>query len=405
MSDLPDGWRLSVLSDIAIERGLQTGPFGSQLKASEYSENGIPVVMPSDLADYRISTNSIARIPVERAREMGKHQLQAGDIIFGRRGDIGRCAMVTENEEGWICGTGCLRVRLSLKKALPEFVIQYLDLPQAIGWLQSNAVGQTMLNLNTTILSELPLYLPPLAEQRKIAEILSSWDEAIQLVEALIAALKERKRGLMQRLLTGEVRFPGFDEAWEEVRLGDVFTERNETGFGQLPLVAITMGKGIMWRDDLDRRDTSSADKSNYLRICPGDIGYNTMRMWQGVSDVSEIEGIVSPAYTICIPHEDIDVNFMGYLFKLTETIHTFWRYSQGLVKDTLALKFNNFSEIKLRIPAAKIEQSKIAEALKCLDDQIDELALYTIQFREQKKGLMQRLLTGEVRVDVSDDV
>lgn len=327
MNKYPHDWSETTLGDICDPKtGLQTGPFGSQLHASDYTENGIPVVMPRDIINSRVSTAEIARVPGEIAERLSRHRLLSGDIVFGRRGDIGRCALITGVEEGWLCGTGCLRTRVRQSDVLSEFLIFYLDLSSTKMWLETNAVGQTMLNLNTSILSELPIVIPPLPEQRKIAAILSTWDEAITLTSALIAALQRRKGALMQLLLTGQVRFPEFEGEWEDSRLGELFRERRESGFDDLPLVAIT-GKGIVFRDTLDRRDTSSEDKSNYLRIWPGDIGYNTMRMWQGVSGVSEIEGIVSPAYTICVPNDNIDVHFVGHLFKMRFMIHRFWRY------------------------------------------------------------------------------
>ena len=233
------------------------------------------------MVGFRISTTTINRTSEETANKLARHLLKAGDIIFARRGEIGRCALVSSDEDGWLCGTGSLRVRLRQDEVLPEFLIQYLNLPHAITWLTSNAVGQTMLNLSTSILSELPINVPPLLEQRKIADILGTWDTAIGTLERLITVLQKRKRGLMQRALTGQVRFPEYQGCqWKEVRLGDVFTERRETGRIDLPLLSITSKQGVIPRDSVERRDTSSEDKSKYLRICKGDLGYNTMRMW-----------------------------------------------------------------------------------------------------------------------------
>src|SRR5699024_1441801 len=147
---------------------------------------------------------------------------------------------------------------------------------------------------------------PPKNEQDKIVNIISTWDKTISIIENLIQAKKRYKKGLMQQLLTGKKRFPEFEgEEWVEVKLGEVFTERKEKECSHLDLVAITTERGVIDRDKLDRKDTSSSNKDNYKRIAPGDIGYNTMRMWQGVSGYSELEGIVSPAYTIVTPIDE----------------------------------------------------------------------------------------------------
>jgi type I restriction enzyme S subunit len=126
------------------------------------------------------------------------------------------------------------------------------------------------------------------------------------------------------------------------------------------------------------------------------------MRMWQGVSAVSSLEGIVSPAYTICIPKDIVDVGFIGYFFKLEPIINLFWRYSQGLVSDTLNLKFNNFSQIKVRIPPIG-EQQLIAAVFATADNEIIHLEKKLKALEKQKRGLMQKLLTGEVRVNINN--
>ena len=161
--------------------------------------------------------------------------------------------------------------------------------------------------------------------------------------------------------------------------------------------MAITSDRGVIPRDEVERKDTSNADKSKYKRIAPGDIGYNTMRMWQGVSAVSTLEGIVSPAYTICTPKKGHSPSFFGYLFKYPPMIHLFHRFSQGIVSDTLNLKFRHFSQVKANVPS-EAEQTRIAAVLSTCDREIELLKKKQEKLKEQKKGLMQKLLTGEIR-------
>jgi len=177
-----------------------------------------------------------------------------------------------------------------------------------------------------------------------------------------------------------------------------LFKERKETKRGDLPLLSITNGEGVIPREDTNRKDTSNEDKSKYLRICPGDIGYNTMRMWQGVSALSSLEGIVSPAYTICIPGEKLCPLFVAYLFKVPFMVHKFYRYSQGLTSDTWNLKFHHFSEVKMPLPSID-EQEQIAETLSSARREIDLLKHLADKYKTQKRGLMQKMLTGEWRV------
>ena len=243
--------------------------------------------------------------------------------------------------------------------------------------------------------------IPPLPEQRKIAEILSTWDRAIETTEKLLANARSQKRALMQILLTGKRRFPEFEGLeWREVRLGDVFTERSERGGDELPLLAITSARGVIPQTETDRRDTSREDKSSYKQIHVGDIGYNSMRMWQGVSALSGLTGLISPAYTVVVPTRKINARFAAHLFKLPKQVHFFRRYSQGLTSDTWNLKFKQFSDVPARIPEIR-EQIKIAATLDLWDEAVRQIENKGSLLRSEKAALMQQLLTGKRRVKV----
>lgn len=351
------------------------------------------------MSNGRVEKNNIAMVSENTAERLKSQRCMKGDILFARRGDLGRCALIGETEDGYLNGTGCLRVRPDITKACPPFMVEYFSTQFIKNWLERNAVGQTMLNLNTEILSTIPVFVPPLPEQRTIIEILSTWDKAIEPTRRLIETKMRCKKALMQRLLTGKKRLAGFKEKWKEYPMGELFKERSETNYSHLPLLAITRNQGIIPASEIERKDSSNEDKSKYKRIVPGDIGYNTMRMWQGVSAVSTLEGIVSPAYTICIPKNRVDIDFMGYFLKFPMVINLLWRYSQGLVSDTLNLKYNNFSQIRVAIPPKK-EQHRIAQVLSTADNEINQLEAKLKALGKQKRGLMQKLLTGEVRVN-----
>jgi len=203
---------------------------------------------------------------------------------------------------------------------------------------------------------------------------------------------------LTQKLLTGKIRLKGFTGKWEEIHLGEIFTERNQIGHLNLPLLSIGMS-GIYPQSHSIKKDTSNEDKSKYRRICPGDIGYNTMRMWQGRSALSKLEGIVSPAYTVVTPKNNSDSAFFSYLFKTPKMINLFFRNSQGLVEDTLNCKYHDFSIVKVLIPPTKKEQSAIANVFQIADKEIDILREKLEKLKEQKNGLMQLLLTGKKRL------
>ena len=202
MGIIPANWEITTLGKTA--NSLQTGPFGSQLHAHEYQPAGIPVVMPRDMKDQIIDTTMIAHISAAKANTLERFRLHAGDILFSRRGDIARSVLVNADNAGWICGTGCLRARLG-ERLLPAFFIYYLMLPAVIEWLHNHAVGQTMPNLNRAILSDLPVLVPPLAEQSMIADAMQSLSRVLHTQESKLRQLAHTKSSLMQDLMTGKV--------------------------------------------------------------------------------------------------------------------------------------------------------------------------------------------------------
>ena len=246
-------WEIAKLGDIS--KNIQTGPFGSQLHQSDYSECGIPVVMPKDLVGGKISEESIARVDKTHVERLCRHKIEVGDILYSRRGDVGRCAHVTKKEEGWLCGTGCLRVTIDSEKADSRFVFFQLQHPDTVGWVEKHAVGATMLNLNTTILSSVPIRLPTLEIQKRIADILSAYDDLIENNQKQIKLLEEAAQRLYKEWFV-DLCFPGHEntkivdgvpEGWSRTNINEILTfhrgydlTKNEMKAGRYPVVGST---------------------------------------------------------------------------------------------------------------------------------------------------------------------
>jgi type I restriction enzyme S subunit len=259
-------WRATTLAGIAMgPDGLQTGPFGSQLKASEYTMEGVPLVMPKDMSEGAIRTDTIARVPESVARRLERHRVKSGDVLFGRRGELGRCALVGESQKGWLCGTGCLRLRPS-GIAVPGFLIQVFGSRRTARWLEEHAVGQTMLNLNTEILGRLPLLLPPLPEQRKIAAILSSVDDTIEKTQATVDQLDVVKKGLLGELLTQGM--PGRHKEYRPSDAGMVPTTWRILPLREIAEVRTGLAKNTK------RSSSGAAMELPYLRVANVQDGY-----------------------------------------------------------------------------------------------------------------------------------
>jgi type I restriction enzyme, S subunit len=205
---IPQGWRRSTLGDEASRRSglIQTGPFGSQLHASDYVPRGVPVVMPQDLQSRRVSTAKIARIQTRDAERLSRHRLEEGDIVYSRRGDVERHALISHREIGWLCGTGCLLVRLGRKWPSPIFASFSLDRPESRAWIIRHAVGATMPNLNTGILSNVPILVPSDELLRAFEDLVRPFAERIVTNDAEAETLAALRDTLLPKLLSGEIR-------------------------------------------------------------------------------------------------------------------------------------------------------------------------------------------------------
>lgn len=253
--------------------------------------------------------------------------------------------------------------------------------------------------LDTGLLKDFELLIPHQREQRRIADLLTTWDRAIAATQNLLENSRKQKQSLARKLM-GSISSENVN--WKKYHLGELFNERNETARSDLPLVSITQSQGVILREDVGRKDTSTEDKSKYLRICRCDIGYNTMRMWQGVSALSAIEGIVSPAYTVIRPNNKIDGEFAAHFFKLDRIISVFCRHSQGLVSDTWNLKFPHFAKIQVSIRTIE-EQRRIVQVLNLADQSIKIVHKKLEALQKQKSALMSQLLTGKRRLRLPD--
>ena len=178
--------------------GIQIGPFGTQLHQSDYRSEGVPVVMPSNLGDNSISTDQIATVSPDKADQLSQHRLHIGDIVLPRRGDLGRRALVSGEYEGWLCGTGCLRIRLD-DVSLAQAVVQSLSSISVLRWMESRAVGTTMPNLNSKIVAGVPVHIPE--RVRDALELIDQLTAALESTHARIAKLTRTRSSLLLEVL------------------------------------------------------------------------------------------------------------------------------------------------------------------------------------------------------------
>ena len=175
------------------------------------------------------------------------------------------------------------------------------------------------------------------------------------------------------------------------MRIGEVYAERSERGAEDIELLSVTMNDGVKMRSDIEGKDNSSEDKSNYKIVRAGDMVYNSMRMWQGANGISPWDGTVSPAYTVLKPRMPISNGFFAALFKTHRLINEFRKNSQGMTSDTWNLKYPQIEMIKTCIPALA-EQEKIADFLMALDQRIEQQRTLVEHLKKYKRGVSEQL-------------
>ena len=191
-----------------------------------------------------------------------------------------------------------------------------------------------------------------------------------------------------------KLRFPGFDEPYKQCRIGDIYAERSQRGASDMELLSVTMNDGVMPRSEIEGKDNSSEDKSNYKVVLTGDMVYNSMRMWQGANGISPCDGIVSPAYTVLMPKIPISNGYFAAFFKSPNLINEFRKNSQGMTSDTWNLKYPQIETIKVCIPALS-EQNRVADMLRTLERRIAKQAQLVDNLKKYKRGLLNQIFSA----------
>ena len=223
LREVPQHWEERSLSTVASS--IQTGPFGSQLHAGEYVHGGIPVINPSHMRSGTLVPDPAVSTSKEKAGELSRHYLSPGDVVMARRGEVGRCALVTEKEAGWICGTGSLRIRPIFGTLEPRYLLLFLSDGGVRDNLTLTSIGATMDNLNAAMVSRLQIPLPTIAEQMAIVNFVDNLkaqiDEAIDLSSREIILMREYWSTLVAKAVTGVIDVREVADVLPEVKPRD----------------------------------------------------------------------------------------------------------------------------------------------------------------------------------------
>lgn len=395
---IPEDWEVKSLGetrDVDDKYSFTGGPFGSDLKKVHYTNNGVRILQLQNIGDgvflddYKIYTSS------RKADELCNCNIFPGEVLIAKMAEpLARACIVPDKEDRYLMASDGIRLKVDSNKYVTKYIMEYINSNYFRNKAIKKGTGTTRLRIGLGELARIKLATPKISEQNKIAQILSTWDKAIELKEKLIKEKQEQKKGLMQKLLTGEVRLPGFDGEWEEVRLGDIA----KITMGQSPSSDNYNEKGVglpLIQGNADLKDGVTSPKLFTSEVTKksnsGDIIMSVR------APVGEIARSI---HTCCIGRGVCSIlsQHNEYLYHYLINNKRNWdKYSQGSTFESInSIDIHTFKIIN---PKSFKEQKAIAQILSTADKEIDLLNGELEQLKLQKKGLMQLLLTGIVRV------
>ena len=389
---------------------IQTGPFGSQLKEFEYADEGVPVIMPKDIFDGGVDGVTVARVSEATANRLSRHKIKSNGIVLPRRGEITKRAFITDEQEGWLCGTGCIKIEATGKKVLPRFLYYYLAAPKTVEWLERNATGSTMLNLSTGIVSKLPVVHPDVAVQEKIVSLLLAYDQAIANNRRRIELL-ERSARLFYREWFVRLKYPahehdkivdGVPKGWKIRPLaGVVRTNIDSYPARALPeeinyidISSVQAGRIIQ----KTRLKAAEAPGRARRKIKDGDVIWSNVRpnlRQYALVIEPQAEDVVSTGFTVLTP-VSVPSSFL-YIAATTDN------FVQHLVNHTTgasypAVRPDDFERAQLLIPSANLlaDFHSICDPMFRLANKLDA---QNKKLSEARDYLLPRLMDGRISV------
>ncbi|MFN8864981.1 MAG: restriction endonuclease subunit S [Flavobacteriales bacterium] len=394
-----DSWQLMELRELIEER--RSIRYGI-VQPGDFDANGRFMVRGQDYSFGWVEPSKLFRVSDSVEAKYKNARLKAGDLIITIVGaGTGTVAIVPDWLEGANCTQTTARIAIDPEKAYSSYIYHFLNSSFGRKLTYENIKGGAQPGLNCGDIERFIIPLPPLPEQRAIARVLSTWDDAIRRTEQLIAQKELRKKWLMQNLLTGKMRLKGFEGEWRKVGAGDVFKSISKKGFSNEELLSATQDRGMIPRTMLEGRVTMPTSGTEGFKLVEIGDFVISLRSFQGGLEYSEYRGLVSPAYTVLKPKKSISEEFYKQYFKSEEFIGRLATAVIG-IRDGKQISYDDFCVVKIPSPSID-EQTAIASVLQTADKEIDILKSKLEKQREQKKGLMQVLLTGRLRLKIHD--
>ena len=394
------GWESKTLGTL-IDEGkivIQTGPFGTVLSAKEFVKYGIPVVAVREIREGYIQIfDETPCVSMETYNRLSKYNLATNDLVFARKGNVERSALIPLTKTKYFLGSDGICLRVITKNLLPQYLFYAIQSNTVRSFLIQNAYGTTMAGLNEKILSSIPLFLPvDIDEQSAIAETFSDIDRLISSLQKLIEKKKAIKQGTMQELLTGKKRLPGFSGKRKRKKLGNYIKFEVGFPFKSQYFNSQHIGLRLIKNRDLKSDDQvyyTTEDVSSEYIVNNGDVlvgmdGDFTPCIWRkGVALLNQRVGRIGAF--------GMDLLFSYYLLQ-----QPLQELQIGTGATTVKhLSHFDVEELELTFPEEIKEQQAIAQVLSDMDNDIEQLEKKLAKYQQIKQGMMQELLTGRIRL------
>ncbi len=398
----PKEWDYRTIADLA-ENSKELFDDGDWIEAEYLTDSGIRLVQTGNIGEGIFKAKDKKKYISEKSFKLLKcKELNVGDILICRLADpAGRaCILPDINEDKIITSVDVSIYRPNDDLVNRSFLVASMTTSKWFNEVRVRCGGSTRTRIARSELGKIKIPLPPLPEQRAIAKVLGSMDKAINANNQLIAQKELRKKWLMQNLLTGKKRLNGFGGEWKKIGAGELFKSFTRKGFENEELLSATQDRGIIPRNQLEGRVTMpSTGIKGYKLVEPGDF-IISLRSFQGGLEYSYHRGVVSPAYIVLKPKEEINDEFYKQYYKSYEFIGRLATAVIG-IRDGKQISYNDYCIVKIPHPSLE-EQTAIAQVLQAADKELNLLKAKTDKLKEQKKGMMQVLLTGKKRLKLS---
>ena len=403
-------WEKVKLGDLA--NCIQPGPFGSQLHSSDYADEGIPIIMPKDMIGGKISHQDLIRVPDEHLQRLKRHQVFDGDLMVARKGDVRKCVYITENENGWLTGSDCLKVSLDKGKCYPKYIYYQLRSPFIGRWLETISIGATMPSLNTGLLSGIEISLPTIDEQMRIAEVLSSYDDLIVNNQKQIKLLEEAAQRLYKEWFV-DLRFPGHEttpitdgipEGWsigEVAGFGEIVTgktpstSKEEYYGGNIPFVKIpdmhnrvfpVTTEVCLSKEGADTQKNKYIPRNSLMVSCIATVGLVNIALEECQTN-QQINSVIL--------HNERDLYFLYFTLKQMKDLLDGVGSNGATMTNVNKTKFG---KIPVVCPSTDMRNA-FYEWCEPVFRKIENLSRNIVLLQEARDSLLPKLMNGEIEV------